>query len=400
MAQAFSHLSRSEVSVDQVAGTINGMIAERAAERLRKPPAEPASEAPKAPAPLKLRAPGVYFNLPMGDYHADPSLGSTDLKALLVHPACYWQRSHMNPERSDDSDSPAKKIGRALHAFVLEGGAGFIEEPSPTAYPGALVTLEDLKNKCRELCEAVSGTKAELAKRIRAKTPDVIIFDDILGLFRAMVERDGLEVLKVDAMAEVRAAAANIKLNPHLARAFTGGAAEVCVFWIDEDGLPCKARYDYLKPRTIVNLKKFANQRQRPVDLAIHLAIAEYRYDLQAKHYLDSYPYLYAAAREGRVFGKCPLPAGWERQIADPEAIVYSWVFHQMDGPPVTVGRQIAAQSSALNRATREVAHAKALYRDCIAKYGTNRWVADEPIVELTDTDLPIWMREGTEEYA
>jgi len=38
---------------------------------------------------------------------------------------------------------------------------------------------------------------------------------------------------------------------------------------------PCKARYDYMKRRAILNLKTFANQRQRPVDLAIHLAIAE-----------------------------------------------------------------------------------------------------------------------------
>jgi hypothetical protein len=137
-------------------------------------------------------------------------------------------------------------------------------------------------------------------------------------------------------MAEVRAAAANITLNPHLARAFRGGAPEVSVFWVDEDGLPCKCRYDFLKPRTIVNLKKFANQRQRPVDLAIHLAISEYRYDLQAKHYLDGYPHLFAAARAGRVFGDCPLPSGWERQLCEPETIVYSWVFHQMDVEPET----------------------------------------------------------------
>jgi hypothetical protein len=311
------------------------------------------------------------------------------------------QRSHMNPDRVDDSDTPAKKIGRALHALVLEGEAGFArafaEEPQPSGHPGSLVTLEDLKAKCRELGEPVSGSKAELAKRIKAKAPDVIIFDDILGLFRAMVDRDGFEVLKPDAMAEVRAAAANIKLNPHLARAFIGGTPELSIFWIDEDGLPCKARYDYFKPRTIVNLKKFANQRERPVDLAIHLAISEYRYDLQAKHYLDSYSYFFAAAREGRVFGECPLLRGWERQIADPEAIVYSWVFHQMDGPPVTVGRQITARSPALNRASREIAHANALYRDCLDKYGSGRWVADEPIVDLLDTDLPPWMREDVE---
>jgi hypothetical protein len=66
----------------------------------------------------------------------------------------------------------------------------------------------------------------------------------------------------------------------------------------------------------------------------------------------------------------------------------------------VTVGRQITAASPALNRAAREIAQAKALYRQCLQKYGTGRWIADEPIVELAETDLPGWMREGTEEYA
>lgn len=380
-------------SVEQAAAALNEMIRAR-----HQAPARPASSPSERTAP---RQPGLYFNLPMDEYHRDPSLGSTDLKALLVHPAAYWARSHMNPDRIDDSDTPAKKIGRALHALVLEGEAGFAKqfapEPSPDAYPGALVSLEDLKARCRELGEPVSGTKAELAKRIKPKDDKAIIFDDVLAFFRAMVERDKLEVLKPDAMAEVRAAATNITLNPHLARAFTGGAAEVSVFWIDEDGIACKARHDYVKPRTLVNLKKFANIRQRPVDLAIHLAIAEYRYDLQAAHYLDSYPHLHAAARDGRVFGDCPLPAGWVKQIAAPEAIVYSWVFHQMDGPPVTVGRQIGPTSPTLNRAVREIAKAKRVYLECLRRYGTARWVADEPIAELVETDLPVWMREAVE---
>ena len=48
----------------------------------------------------------------------------------------------------------------------------------------------------------------------------------------------------------------------------------------------------------------------------------------------------------------------------------------------------------------RKIAFAKTLYRDCLARYGTERWVADEPIVELAETDLPVWMREGVEEVA
>jgi hypothetical protein len=47
----------SQLSVEQVAGAINGMIAERAAERLREPPAI------EAPATLKPHAPGMVFGM-------------------------------------------------------------------------------------------------------------------------------------------------------------------------------------------------------------------------------------------------------------------------------------------------------------------------------------------------
>jgi hypothetical protein len=292
--------------------------------------------------------------------------------------------------------------GRALHKLVLEGAeafdSAFIEEPSPASYSGCLVTLEDLKAKCRDLGEPVSGTKAELAKRIKAKDAKVIIFDDILALFRAMVERDGLEVLKPDAMREVRQDAATITVNPHLAKAFTGGVAEVSVFWV-EDGVPLKARFDYLKPKTIVDLKRFANQRERPVDLAILLAIADYRYDVQARHYLSAYWHLWMAAQDGAVFGDCPLPRTWPDQIAIPEDIVFTWVFQGCDAP-VSKGRSLTADSPALNKATREIALAKQLYRECVAKFGTAPWTTDDPVQAIGDTDLPVWMREGTEECA
>src|SRR5262245_29067159 len=116
MAQATSHLDVSQLSVEQVAGAINGMIAERAAERLHRAP----SPEPEPQPALKPLAPGVYFGLPAAEYHADPSLGSTDLKRLLQAPAVYWWHSHMNPDRPPSPDSPAKQKGRALHKLVLE----------------------------------------------------------------------------------------------------------------------------------------------------------------------------------------------------------------------------------------------------------------------------------------
>lgn len=361
----------------------------------------PDGVAPNATTAMpKSRAPGVYFGLANDEYHADPSLGGTDIKTIGVHPACYWQRSWMNPARTD-ADTPAKRQGRALHKLVLEGSkafeAAYITEPQPADHPGCLVTLDDLKAFCREKGEKVSGTKAELARIVKTIAPSVTIWDDILSLFKAMVERDRLEVLKPDAMAEVRGGAQSITLNPHLARAFKGGAPEVSVFWVDADGVPCKCRYDFLKPRTIVDLKKFANARQRPVDVAVRLAIAEYRYDISARHYLDGYPHLLAAVADGRIYGTCPLPSGWEGQLSAADAVRFTWVFHQMEAP-VTIGRHITADSPVLNRAIREIAHAKRTWLDCMAKFGTNQWVADEPILDLEEADLPMWMREGVED--
>jgi len=338
MPQAASPVSASDPSVEQVAGAINAMIAERATERLHKAPAaEPLT------GPTKPRQPGVYFGLPSAHYHADPSVGSSDLKRLLQAPTVYWWHSHMNPDRPPSPDSLAKQKGRALHKLVLEGeeafGKSFAEEPSPAGYPGCLATLDDLKAKCRELGEPVSGTKAELAKRIKARDSHIIIFVEVLATFRVMAERDGL------------------------ARAFQGGIPEVSVFWLDEYGIPCKARLDWLKPRTIVDLKKCANQRERPFDVAVLLAIAEYRYDISARHYLDGYAYLYQFAAEGRVFGDCQLKPGWHKRIMSP-------------------------------------GDTKEHYRTCLAKFGTHQWVSDAPITALDDRNLPSWLREDVEEYA
>ena len=263
-----------------------------------------------------------------------------------------------------------------------------------------LATLDDLRAKCRELGEPVSGTKAELAKRIKAKDSHIIVFDEVLATFRVMAKRDGLEILKPDVMREVRQAAASITLNPHLARAFQGGIPEVSVFWVDDYGIPCKARLDWLKPRTIVDLKKCANARERPFDTAVMLAIAEYRYDISARHYLDGYRYLYQFAAEGRVFGHCPLKPSWHTRIMPPDEMRFTFVFHQTEGAPVTKGLELLPSSSALNRAAREIVQAKQTYLTCLEKYGTGQWVSDAPIETLDDTDLPVWMREDVEECA
>jgi hypothetical protein len=381
----------ADPSVEKVAGKLVNLM-EAKARRAREKPAA----APERPKP---REPGVYFGMRLTDYLADPSLSGSGLNLLLRSPSDYWFDSWMNPNHPDDRRTPALLQGKALHALVLEGeeafARAFAQTPEPAA--GDLVTTEDLRARCRSLCLSTSGTKGELARRVKAEEPGARIFDDIMTVFKLRCERAHIEPLKAADMTEVRQAAAAIRLNPHLARAFEGGIAEVSLFWRDENDLPCKCRVDYLKPRTIVDLKKCANARARPFDVAARLAIAEYRYDLHAAHYLDGYRYLHGFAAEGRVFGKCPVKRGWEQRLAPPAEMKFTWVFHQCPGAPVTHGIEVPPGANVLNRAVREIAKAKRTYRDCRERFGTNQWIADGPIVELGERDLPAWLREDVE---
>lgn len=403
MAQATAELPHPGPSVERLAGQINSMIAERARPVLVRAPA------PESAPSAKPHSPGVYFGMPAAEYHADPSLGSTDIKRLVRDPGEFWHHSSMNPERPPSPDTEDKKEGRALHKLSLEGEAAFakafIEEPQPEAYPGCLITLDDLRGYAREKgikpeAGPAPTTKAAFAKLIRAATPKVYIWDEIMATFKAVAERDGLEILKPEAMRRIKASVESIKLNPSLAEAFEDGVPEVSVFWVDEFGIPCKARYDYLKPDTIVDLKKCDNAGERPFGVAIRLAIQSYRYDLQARHYLDGYRYLYKYALEGRVHGDCPLPANWAQQNTAPAEMYWTWVFRQTKGAPLLKGREVPNYSPVLNKADRQIWEAKQTYLSCLERFGTSMWIDDEPLRELTEGELSAWMREEVEEYA
>ncbi len=345
----------------------------------------------------RVRAPGVVFGMPAEAYHADCSLGSSDHKALARSAADYFHGSPLNPARAESEDTQARRWGRALHKLVLEGEVAFAEayaiKPEPSQFPGCLVGAADLKAYCRENGLKLTGKKADLAAAVKAHKPDVAIWDEVLAAFERRVREAKAEILKRDELVEIQRAAAAIAANPHLRRAFSGGAAEVSVFWRDaETGVPLKARFDYLKPSAILDLKRFANQMGRPFEEACLAEIANRRYDIQAAHYLDAWGALWLAAAEGRVEGHCPLPEGWERFLAAPEAARFVWVFHQATGAPLSRAFEITAASRDLARARREIAAARRLFADGIREFGTSPWVTAEPILPLSDGALPRWL--------
>jgi hypothetical protein len=376
----------------------------------RKPalPAKPAETA-LAVVPPAPREPGIYFGLPERDYHADPSLGSTDHKRLLRSTMDYWSDSWMNPRRDPENhDTPAKKQGRALHKLVLEGRAAFhkayIAEPQPADWPKALRTADDLKAVLREAGEKLAGDKAELIKRVKGLIAagtlpqDTIVWDEVLANFQAVADRDRLEVLKPDVLAQVETAGHMIAMNPHLANAFKGGVSEVSVFWRGIGGIPLKARYDYLKPFAIPDLKKCENKGEHPFPVACRLALRSYRYDMQVQHYLEGgYPAFLDHARAGRIFGDCPLPVGFAQHMAAAADMTFTLVFHQTSGAPVSYGMEIEAGSPVLARARSEVAFAQQQWLSCMERFGTSEWVSEEPIHRLTTEDMPYEWRIAAE---
>ena len=249
MAQAQSHIAVSNLSVEQVAGAINGMIAERAAERLRKaPPAEPQPEAPKTTrATQAARARHRTSACPPRTTTAIPRSGSTRPQAPAALPIGLLVALPPQPgPAADDGHAGQAEGPRAAQAGA--GGRGGIRQglrrgaaaQRPSRLPrhaGGPEGQVPRPGRARVRHQGGAGEAHQGQGRPRPSSSRTSS-----ACSASMVERDGLEVLKPDAMREVRQAAASITLNPHLARAFQGGIPEVSVFWVDEYGIPCKCR--------------------------------------------------------------------------------------------------------------------------------------------------------------
>lgn len=348
-------------------------------------------------------APGVYFNLPEELYHADPALGSGDVRRLYTCPMYYWRESAMNPFHTGTDETPALLFGRALHKIVLEGRAAFeaayTVAPEVADHPGCLDTVDDLKRALKAVGEKVSGNKPDLLDRVRATVPSAVIFDDIMAAYQAKCAATGATSLKRAVYEQVITAAGFIAGDPRVAPAFQGGRPEISVFW-ERDGVPLKCRLDYLRfgrnpdrslCALLTDLKSFANQRDLPPERAVAAAIPEYRLDMQAAHNTDGASCIPDLIKAGLVFGADTVNAKWLEALTTLGAgdWHWHWAFFQKDAP-VTLLRPATPALVAHGRKAIETA--LQAYRDNMAAFGTTwRYVDPMPDNALDLTDMPAW---------
>lgn len=318
-------------------------------------------------------APGIYFNMPDKEYFADPALGSGDVRRLLRGPYEYWFDSVLNPNKPPDSDTLSRLRGRAIHKIVLEGEAAF----------DALYTRRKDDEE-----GATPAEKGALTKKENA---------------RAAVE--GRDLLHGTDYDRALITGAMVRGNPHLTNVFdAGGESEVSVFWtrkIDGAEVPCKARIDKLRPRAVGDLKSIANQHGDPIGVACRRAIASYRYDLQAAHYLEgraAVPHLFDVGQI-KFCGAEDLPSGTVRRlVAFCEAVsaaadyAFVFVFFQTEAAPMTWGAVLSPTNPIVEFAGRQREEALRRYAQAMEAFGPDTpWIIPEPLAELDMSEMPAW---------
>lgn len=416
--------------------------------------------------------PGIYFGMDENDYHAVPAASSSGLKKLGVSSMDYWANSWMNPDR-EEVQKDYFDLGKAIHAFVLEGEAAYIDRFVVDLDPGefkdkpVLVSTEEIKaaigrfteiapvkpqgSKKQELIDQLAelgakhdqsvdldGTAADLRERIKAFSeeravqpvpkvedigpdeepymraatkgdwiaqllaldPDALVWDDMRA--KHLAPHEGKTVIDPRTDRRIRIAVKMIQGHEEISHAFTGGHAEVSVFWYcPKTGVPCKARFDYLKMNALVDLKSFGNNAGMPIDRAIERTIAAYRYNLQHAFYVEAAMAAKAMIREQGPDCICQPVETYDKDVIDwckhwskiENEPGFLFVFQQTGAAPVTRGK-IMPTGTVYSVTRSRIEELKRKWADCAATFGTDPWLDIKPIDEIEDEAIPLYATE------
>jgi hypothetical protein len=354
-------------------------------------------------------APGIYFGLDESVYHADPALSSSGIRNLLVSPLDYWVNSSLNPDYVDEK-TDAMITGTAFHRRLLEP-VRFAElyagAPSKEDYPDAIDGGEALKAECERLGLKKGGKIEDLCDRILDSDPKAKLWPVIKQGILAGLE--GKTLLKRETMADIERVARFVFAHESAAKALTGGAAEVSIFWLDpETGVRMKARLDYLKVKAIADVKSFSNPLAKPIDAAVASAVANGRYDVQAVIYDVAVAHAKAMLRRDKTKAihhvSGPVPENdWLVSLAACERHAFAFVFIET-GPVTNVRvREFRKTESYgglggtinLYWQSGETGFREGLrrYVQCMKIFGKDKpWVEDEPMRPFNDQEFPLYL--------
>ncbi len=308
-------------------------------------------------------APGIYFGLDEDVYHADPALGSTDMRRLARDARVFWWESRFNPNRDEleeEETSQAretKMVGRALHAAVLEGRDVLEARYAPAYSPG--------------------NVKAGIEERRAIGTA-------------------GKTAIKFKYWKRILIASSIVRNDPECGDAFHNTiATELSIFWIcQRSGIRKKARIDAAKPRSIVDFKSITNRDDIPFEELCCRHIGSYGYFTQAECYRDAWAQIPALIDAGAVF-MAPSREHVERlrRAATNDLTAFTFIFLQKTGAPLVWGTTISPGNGILDNARDEISIAESNWREYVEMFGgvDTPWIRSRPLTELDINDVPAW---------
>lgn len=356
--------------------------------------------------PAALLADGVYFNLPLDAYLADPAIGGSGLKKLMANPPDWWWERPENPLWTE-RPSEGRALGSVIHTLVLEGpdayARRYVVAPDRADFPGAIATTEDAKEWLRSRDLKLTGAKSDLLDRIRDADATAPIWDDILA---GVVQ--GRELIDPDADRYARLVAQFVRCDPDFAKLLSNGLAEVTIVWTDDNGVRCKARIDWWGPDGITELKKFGVPPRRGQDLMRHvLTLAtNYGYDLQAVHEWTACAVAASRLASGTKRSRFVDSFGlFGRLTADESAIFaatlrawaanrkppFHWLFVQSPGALTGIAPRFRAGSDQWVAAIDMRNFALRQFQTFRERCGSEMWIRSEGVVDIDDTDWPAW---------
>lgn len=240
--------------------------------------------------------------------------------------------------------------------------------------------------------------KADLADRIVASGLPALVWDHELEKHAALHE--GKTFLGKEESKKIERAAAVLAADPYAKAALSGGMPEVSFFVRDpETGIMLKARMDYVRPRSTVDIKTFSNSRGKPVEKAIFEAIYYEGYHLQCVYYnqIRELARQQLASGEIQTFGD--VSEQWLKEFTETEEHGFVLVFIESSEPfdlRMILLKEAEAKGADLNvywsSAHMRISDAKQLYAECLEKYGEREWRDPAVPHQLEDVNLPMLM--------
>jgi hypothetical protein len=334
---------------------------------------------------------GIHFGLDEDAYHADPALGSSDIKAIAMDPVD-WQFMRITGEREE---TDAMILGSALHKRLLEGRAAFeaayvceLEKPE-----GVLITNDDLSGWLKGHGLSGAGTKPALIERIQGSgiaQPKIwhVMQEEFKARNGARIELSRAQWEKIETAAKWMQADATLSASM-VDGAFQHGAPEVSIFYTD-DGVRLKARFDYWIAHAVIDLKSFATMFKEEPAKAVIRAIMRQRYDIQVADYVNAWHAGRDLFKAGKVFGD--VPDGFLKKVYSRAHPLWVWVFLKSVGAPQPFVRSLSHEEMVFSVAQSTVRRAIEIYRAKVAEFGTDAmWPPANPPEALSSSDFPQW---------